>query len=81
MIATVAIYEPICPGGGITFEGNERHVRRNALTDPTTEFWGLKVLECFLRWSESAEMGRGVTACRVVNVVAFDQASFRSGDA
>ena len=81
MIAPVAIDEPICPWGGITFEGNERHVRRNALANPTTEFWGLKVLECFLWWSESSEIGRRVTARGIMYVVPFDQASLRGSNA
>ena len=56
-------------------------VRRNALANPATEFWGLKVLECFLWWSESSEIGRRVTASGIVYVVPFDQASFRGSNA
>ena len=56
MVTSVALGKPICPWGGITFKRDERHIGRDALTDPTAEFRGLKVLKGFSRRGKSPEV-------------------------
>ena len=80
MVSSVALDEPICPRGGITFKRNERHIGRDAFTDPTTELRGLKVLENFFRGGKSPEIGRRMTASGIVYVVPLDQSALRGSD-
>ena len=59
---------------------DERHIGRDALTDPTAEFRGLKVLEGFSRRGKSPEVWRRVAASGIVYVVSFDQSSLGGGN-
>ena len=81
MVTSAALGEPICPWGGVACKRDERHVRRDALTDPTAELGGLKVLEGLFRRGESPKIGGRVTARGIVNIVPLDQSSFGGGNA
>ena len=62
----VAFGVPVCPRGGVTFKSDERHIGRDALTDPATELWGQESLESFLWGGKSPEVGRRVSTCGVM---------------
>ena len=77
MVTSAALGEPICPWGGVAFKRDERHVRRDALTDPKAELGGLKVLEGLFRRGESPKSGRLSRALRVECSIARTSASGR----
>ena len=81
VVAPVALGEPVRPWEGIAFKRNKRHIGRDALTDPTTELRGLKLLEGFSWWSEPPKVRRRVAACGIEYVVPFDQSSLGGGHA
>ena len=59
----VAFGVPVRPRGGITFKSNERHIGRDALTDPATKLWGLEVLKASFGGVSLPKLGGG---CRRV---------------
>ena len=66
MVAVVAFGVPVCPRGRVTFKSDERHIGRDALTDPATELWGEEVLESFFWRGKSSKVGRRVSTCGVM---------------